>query len=445
LCSTPDCLNNDLAGGGTINQVESTAQPLQSPPRDHAKLVSLAVLHMAQYFPITFTGVALPFLFRKQGLPLEMFWLLALPAFPRWLKWLIALLVDNYGNRRIGQRKSWIIPCTLISTLSYAGLALIDPALDTIYLIIGILVATSFVMAAQDIAVDAYAAESMTDAERPLGTSLINFLAAVAAVLATASLAMVDLYGWDITMLAAAALLLLAALPAMLRHEPPAPAARAQREARGEKPSLLRALKRKDSHQILPFMFMFGFGHYFFLTMLGPFWADKGMSIGDYGFMSACAAIAGGALAAATTPWLVARFGMRISAGIGLAVLPIEALVYCYFALQSELPGLWLIIVSVALLSFSTAIYLYTVNISRFRWVSKAQAGTDYSMQSSMWNLGIWAAGSVSGLVAGQFGYVVFFPVAAAVTLIGGSYYIARFSRIEALVQTREQQEATLD
>ena len=51
--------------------------------KDYPKLATLSILHMAQYFPITFTGVALPFLFRQEGLPLEMFWLL--PALARFL------------------------------------------------------------------------------------------------------------------------------------------------------------------------------------------------------------------------------------------------------------------------------------------------------------------------------------------------------------------------
>ncbi len=63
--------------------------------KDYPKLMMLAVLHMAQYFPAAFTGTALPFMFRQQGLPLEMFWLLALPGIPRWFKWIMALLVDN--------------------------------------------------------------------------------------------------------------------------------------------------------------------------------------------------------------------------------------------------------------------------------------------------------------------------------------------------------------
>ncbi|MBW2295839.1 MAG: hypothetical protein JRG94_26655, partial [Deltaproteobacteria bacterium] len=46
-----------------------------NPPveKDYAKLITLGVLHMAQFFPAAFAGVALPFIFREQGLPIEMF------------------------------------------------------------------------------------------------------------------------------------------------------------------------------------------------------------------------------------------------------------------------------------------------------------------------------------------------------------------------------------
>ena len=410
-----------------------------SESKDMGKLVMLASLHMAQYFPITFAAVALPFLFRQQGLPLEMFWLLALPTIPRWLKWLIALVVDNYGSDRIGRRKSWIIPCTLLASGLYALLALIPPDLPNLHLMVGVLVLSAFIMAAQDIAVDAYAAESMTDAERPVGTSIINLLVAVGSVLATASVALVEYLGWPTTMLLASAFLIVAALPGMFRAEPPPPPAAMARLARGEKPDLIGAVRRPDSWYILPFMFLFGFGQYFFLTMLGPFWADKGMSISDYGLLSALAASAGGMLAALTTPWLIKRTSMKFTAIVGLVILPIEAFTYREFSLMDGLPEFGWVVVTVALLAFSTNLYVYVVSISRFSWVAKSQAGTEYSMQSSLWNLGIWGAGSTSGLVAGQFGFAVFFPVAAAVTLIGGVFYVARWDTIERLVSEREQ------
>ncbi len=409
--------------------------------KDYPKLVMLAVLHMAQYFPAAFTNVALPFLFRKEGLPLEMFWLLALPGIPRWLKWAMALVVDNWGSSRFGRRKSWIVPCTLVGTVAYAVLAFIPPSLTVVHIIIGILLFKSFVMAAQDIAVDAYAAESMTDAERPVGTSLINFLGAVASVFGTGTVALVETFGWQPTMLAASALMLLAALPAIIRREPPPPQATQAREARGERPNLLKALKRKDSNYILPFMFMFGFGGNFFLSMWGPFWADQGLTLTEFGILAPIAGMAGGALAAVSTPWLVEHIGLRKTAIIGVAVLPIEAAIYCTFTLMPELPALPILALTVSLLAFSTNLYSYAASISRFRWASKAQAGTDYAMQSSVWNFGVWSAGSTAGFVAGGLGWVAFFPIAAVAAAIGGIFYIVTFDRVEEIVQDRERDE----
>ncbi len=409
--------------------------------KDYPKLVTLAVLHMAQYFPAIFTRVALPFIFRKEGLPLEMFWLLALPDLPRWLKWAMALVVDNYHIKKIGRRKTWIIPCTLVGALAYAILAFIPPSLVVVHVIVGILVFKSFVMAAQDIAVDAYAAESMSDAERPVGTSLINFLGAVAAVFGSGAVAVIEKFGWTPTLLAASALLIFAALPAIIRREPLPPEASRQREARGEKPDLLKALKRRDSYYIMPFLFLFGFGGTFFLTMFGPFWADKGLTLTEYGILAPIAGIAGGALAAVSTPWLIGRFGLRTTAIIGVAALPVEATIYCIYAAMPELPALPILILSVSLLAFATNLYSYAASISRFRWASKAQAGTDYALQSSVWNLGVWAAGSTSGLVAAIFGWLYFFPIAAVVAAIGGVVYVLMFDRVERLVVEREQEE----
>ena len=211
---------------------------------DYPKLVIIGILNMAQTFPAAFTGTALPFLFRKEGLPLEMFWLLALPTMPTWLRWLMALAVDNFGSERFGHRKSWIVPCTLVGTAAYALLAFIPPSLPAVHLIVAILLFKSFVLIAQDVTIDAYAAENMTDRERAPGTAIINWLAGIAGVLGTGTVALVETFGWKPTMLAAAALMLIAATPAMLRPEPPVPEARKRRQAKGQRASLIKTFKR---------------------------------------------------------------------------------------------------------------------------------------------------------------------------------------------------------
>lgn len=80
----------------TTITLDTPAAPGTEKKIDFPKVTTIAVMHMAQYFPEAFAGIALPAIFRREGLPLEMFWLLALPLIPRWLKWLLAM-VDAFG------------------------------------------------------------------------------------------------------------------------------------------------------------------------------------------------------------------------------------------------------------------------------------------------------------------------------------------------------------
>ena len=412
----------------------------ESGGKDKSKLVIVAILHMAQYFPAAFAGVALPFMFRKEGLPLEMFWLLALPGYTRFLKWLMALVVDNYGSSRFGRRKSWIVPCTVIGSLSYALLALFPPSLTSLHIIVGILIFKSFVMAAQDIAVDAYAAETMTDEERPLGTSLINYLGALAGLLGTGAVIVVDYFGWANAMLAASAMLILAALPAVIKREPPPPSLAQKKRELGQKPSFVNALRQKDSLFIMPFLFLFGFGPAFLGSMVGVFWADQGLSIEEYGILSATAVGAGGLLAASSVPWLVARIGLGRTALISLIFLPVQSIMYMYFS-EFGVPVWSVLIPTYIFVAWATSFYGYAASISRFRWVSKGQAGTDYAVQSSIWNLGVSAGASISGFAVASLGWTYFFPLAAGIILLGGLYYVLMFKHIELVVKEREQYE----
>ena len=135
------------------------------------------------------------------------------------------------------------------------------------------------------------------------------------------------------------------------------------------------------------------------------------------------------------------RWGLRGAAVVGLVTLPIEGLVFAWFAATDVLPSIYMMIPILAVLNFTTSIYSFAVNNSRFRWSSKAQAATDFSMQSSFWNFGVWSAGTVAGFVAAALGWAGFFVVVAIIGLISAGSYVAMFDRVERLVVLREQQE----
>lgn len=162
-----------------------------------------------------------------------------------------------------------------------------------------------------------------------------------------------------------------------------------------------------------PKLFAFGFGVTFFASMVGPFLADKGLTLTQFGVLAL----------------------------ISLCVLPVEGLAFFLFATMDGPPPLPMFVGIVALLGFGTSIYTFVVNNSRFRWPSREQAATDFSMHSSIWNFGVWAAGSLSGFTVAGIGWAGFFPLAAGIATVFALCYVLMYDRVEALCQARERRE----
>ena len=95
-------------------------------------------------------------------------------------------------------------------------------------------------------------------------------------------------------------------------------------------------------------------------------------------------------------------------------------------------------ILYVAGLNFLYMHYVMSLNTSRFRWVSKEQAGTDYSTQSSFYFLGISAGGAASGFAAAALGYSSFFIVGFSITTTIAVIYALTLPKVDAMVDARE-------
>ena len=232
--------------------------------RDRAtlgKFTAVLGLHMGQMFPAAFFGLMLTAIYREKGLPLDMFWIFVLPSIPTWLRPLWAPFVDGVGSSRIGLRKTWFIPCTLFGAAAYLSLALFEPEIATLWIIIGILIVKTTFMTTQDIAIDGYMVENLRDEERGVGAAVMDIGRNVAQFSSWAGVAWVyGTYGWPAAVVTAASLLILFSLPGIIRREPPPPPQAQRRRDRGEHPSLIKLFRRPDTRIILPLVMLVSFG-----------------------------------------------------------------------------------------------------------------------------------------------------------------------------------------
>lgn len=121
---------------------------------------------------------------------------LSLVSFPYNCKFLWAPLLDRFIFSALGRRRGWILLTQLGIALTLWLLAMIDPQ-EKIHLLVCLVLLLTFISATQDIAVDAYRADTLLPAERGLGAAYAIFAYRIA-LFASGGLALVvaSFAGW---------------------------------------------------------------------------------------------------------------------------------------------------------------------------------------------------------------------------------------------------------
>ncbi len=407
--------------------------------RDRAtalRFTSVLGLQMGQLLPAAFIGLFLPVIFRQQGLPLDMYWVFALPAIPTWLRPLWAPLVDRTGSRIIGMRKTWFIPCTAFGALAYLSLTLFEPTPDHLAIIITLLVIKSTIMTTQDIAIDGYMVENIRDEERPVAAAVLDVGRAGASFIAMAGIPLIySTLGWGPAVATASLLLVVFSLPGIIRPEPPRP----ERFARN-RPSLRRLLRRQDSYYIYPLCFLIALMGGLITNLYPTYLSDLGFSIGRMALVLAPAMLLGTAVGAGATGGFLRRFGYK--SALLLAAFAILVAVIPIIWMGSLASPALLVVFLVTLNGIGLqAILLVTFQAARLKWASRSQAATDYTTQIVATMAGHSVATAVGGWLAGSLGWYYYFMLAGV--LISGACFLlyGLYDRVEHLVDERDAHE----
>jgi MFS transporter, PAT family, beta-lactamase induction signal transducer AmpG len=402
--------------------------------------VAIAGLVGGQVIPNLFILFALPAIYRKNGIDLADIGILSIALFPFWFKWLWAPIVDRFGNRRIGLRKSWIIPGTLAGAAIYGSLSFIPPSADSIALVAGLLILKNLVMATQDIAVDAYVVEALEEGEEPTGASIAAVATLVGGVIGGQLLVgLYDTLGWSVVAWMAAAMLVLGSLPAMLLPErPPLREPLARRAGVGVVISELKAhLRSPASWAVLGLLLLVQIAIALPFRNQGAFLVDKGLSLAEIGFLGGGATTIGAILGNLLGGKIGNRFGLQKALWIGCGGLAGVAFIYLYIAAAPMTGIRYGILELFAILLFSP--FYVALNAARFRWCSPVRTGTDYTLQSSLTYVAQATAGVGGALIAESFGWVAFFVLSGAFMLLCAALTARLYSAMTQATDHRDR------
>jgi len=120
--------------------------------------------------PLLLTITLLQAWLTDEGISKSTIGLFALVGLPYSLKFLWAPIFDGITLSTFGRRRSWMLITQILLIITIIGLGMTDPAMNaTNVAILAVLVA--FSSASQDIVIDAYRRESLSDEEQTLGAS----------------------------------------------------------------------------------------------------------------------------------------------------------------------------------------------------------------------------------------------------------------------------------
>ncbi|MEM9255157.1 MAG: MFS transporter [Pseudomonadota bacterium] len=398
--------------------------------RDWGKYGTLFSMQVAHDLPGALTATMAPTLFVKQfGMPIEYIGLFFLPFVITALKWVWAPLVDNHASDRFGRRRTWLAPLTVVVCVSFLLIAGVEPSLDTLYIIVGLLIFKQVFFATQEIAADAYVIENLQAKERGFGASVVWLGKEFGQIIGFAGLLFVaDHYGWGMAFVSAACLFGLFNLPVILRREPPRKLHAAAPPARP-----LAFFKEPVNLRIVSIVFALAFTVQMPVAIIGPFLGEKGFTLSEIGVILGVAASVGAIISLSIASRVITRLGPKRTAILLLFVAPFAAPGFLWIAAQPQV-SLMAVIALVLWGTICTAPIRMVLYAARIGWTSDHQVGTDITVQQSVWFLGYAASGGLSGVLAGALGWVGFFIVNVVLTAAALIYFIRYHDRIEQTV-----------
>ena len=366
---------------------------------------------------------------RSSGVNLKTIGLFALIQFPYTWKFIWAPLLDRYGLNflKLGRRRGWMLITQLGLVGAIGALGGFDPhtEISTIMLIAALVAVFS---ATQDIALDAFRRELLSDEELGLGNSVfVNAYRVAGLVPGSVSLILADHLPWDQVFWITAAFMVPGVLATFWVREPQGDdlAPRTLKQAIVEPFNEFMARAGwKSALTVLAFIFCYKLGDSLCTALATPFYLDMGYAKSDIGLVAKNAglwpAVIGGLLGGL---WMV-KLGINRALWLFGVVQVVSIFGFAWLASAgpqsaigpSELASLALVIGFEALgVGLGTAAFVAFIA----RSTNRAYTATQFALFTSLAAVPRTLVNASAGWLVEQMGWYGFFWLCAFLAIPG--------------------------
>lgn len=375
--------------------------------------------------PLLLTMGVLQAWMKDKGIDLTQIGLITLVQIPYTWKFVWAPLLDHFVPPFLGRRRGWLLIIQAALILAIAGLGFTDPV-SHFGMMVFAAVLVAFFSASQDIVVDAYRRESLSNEELGLGSSMYIYGYRAGMLLSSGGgLIMADYMPYSSVYLIMAAFMVPGVLTTLFAPEPLIVEGAPKTLGGAVIDPLKDYFNRKGALTMLAFILLYKIGDTMASAMTTPFFLDIGFSkteIGAvvklFGFWATIAgALIGGAVMVRIginrSLWVfgflqgIATAGFAVLARIGHSIPALSAAV----ALENLCTGM----ATSAFVAFMASI------------TNKKFTATQYALLTSLMGIPRVVASSPTGFFAKILGWEGFF-IACVFAAVPGMFLLLKFA-----------------
>ncbi len=379
------------------------------------RLILLFFLYLSQGLPFGYQATALPVYLRQNGISLTLIGFSTILAAPWFLKVFWAPAVDTIWSRRIGRRRSWIIPLQIILFLT------IISASFTSSMSISLLIINIFIMnlaaATQDIAVDGLAVDILGGHDLGFGNAaqVVGYKAGM--IISGGLLVWLSRYfNWEILFNVMAVISLVPLILILFYNEAGAVKEFVQRISINDLLDILKKSIRKSSFRwLILFVAVYKFGEIMIDIMFKPFLIDSGVAASDIGLWVGTYGMAASIAGSAAGGILASRFTVYRSL-LMACILRLFPLVYVT-ALTFISPESFHVITATLLEHFFGGLLTTTLFAFMMFNVDRTIGATHYTLLAAVEVIGKTPGALFSGYFTEIAGYSACFITGTAISL----------------------------
>jgi len=367
--------------------------------------------------PLLLTLSVLQAWMKEEGVDLTVIGLFALVGLPYTLKFIWSPVLDRFTLPFLGRRRGWLLVIQILLVAVIAGLGLTSPR-ENPWLVATAAFLVTFFSASQDIVVDAYRREDLSDMELGLGSSLyVNGYRIGMLLAGSGGLIMADFFSFRQVYLFLAASLLVGVATTLCCREPEVPEGTPKSLREAVFDPFIEYFRRDQALLILSFILLYKIGDQMASTMTIPFYLDIGFTKTEIGAVAKLfgfwATIAGGLLGGI----ILLRLGIRKALwGFGILQAVSTAGFSVLAVIGNSVPVLAAVIAFENLSGgMGTAAYVaFMASIT-----NKKFTATQYALLSSLMGVPRVIASAPTGFMAQSTGWFAFFVICTVIAVPG--------------------------